>query len=297
MKLLERLKEKHRKNNKKSVDLPTVEAESKESGYTVNNPHNDINPVAVTIPKKEAKKVPSKHDTLVAEEKKRLANCVYDLVVIDFETTGLKSPLDTCIKGVKYDEILSVSIIDQDENVLLNTLCKPKMRKTWTKAQEINGISPAMVKDKQPFEDIFPTVKEILLKSKLVIAYNIDFERGFLLGYDAICDFVGGCKLREKIVWGADPMFMYSGYICNEKWQKLSTVARHFKYKFEAHDSLEDVKATLFCYKKMIEFINANEDKKYIYKYGFLYDVGVGRKGEWLDMNTYNIKDESLIKE
>lgn len=228
-------------------------------------------------------------------EKQRLKNCKYDLVVIDFETTGIKSPLEALQKGVKYDEVLSVSIIDQDGNTLLHTLCKPKFRKTWTSAQEVHGISPAMVKDKQPFEDIFPKVKEILLKSKLVIAYNIEFECEFLFGYDVLCDFIGGVKLREVMVWGADPMFLYSGYIGNEKWQKLTTAARHFKYKFEAHDSLEDVKATLYCYKKIIEFINVNTEKEYIYKYGFLYDNSVGIKGKWLDMNTYEIKDETLL--
>ncbi len=52
-----------------------------------------------------------------------------------------------------YDEILSVSIIDQDGNVLLNTLCKPQKRKSWASAQEIHGISPAMVKNQPTFED------------------------------------------------------------------------------------------------------------------------------------------------
>lgn len=245
---------------------------------------------------KEIEKKPSPYEILVAEEKERLDNCIYDLVVIDFETTGLKSPLKAYFDGGKYDEVLSVSVIDQDGNVLVNELCKPRNRKTWAKAQEIHGISPAMVKDKQPFEDIFPAVKEILLKSKLVIAYNIAFECGFLYGYDILCGTVRHDKLCQKMVWGSDTMFMYSGYTGNERWQKLSTAARHFKYKFEAHDSLEDVKATLFCYKKMIDFINANEEKEYIYRYGFLYDIDVGIKGKWLDMNTYEIKDETLIK-
>ncbi len=231
---------------------------------------------------------------IVENEIQRLNRCKYDLVVIDFETTGLKSPLHAFFNGVKYDEILSASIIDQDGNTLLHTLCKPKHHKTWAKAQEIHEISPAMVKDKPPFEAVFPKVKEILSSAKLVIAYNIEFELEFLWGYDAVCGFIGNGKIRENVVWGADPMLMYCAYKANERWQKLTTVAKHFKYKFDAHDSLEDVKATLFCYKKMIEFINANEGKDYIYKYGFLYDRGI--QGRWIDMNTYNITDESLIK-
>lgn len=300
-----------KKNNKPTVKINTAPPVN-QTPKKVNSPQSVIQPVRSVAPvrdiqpvkvendvkpeTKEIEKKPAPHDMLISEERKRLANCVYDLVVIDFETTGLKSPLEAFQRGVKHDEVLSVSVIDQDGNVLLNTLCKPKNRKTWAKAQEIHGISPAMVKDKQPFEDIFPAVKEILLKSKLVIAYNIAFECGFLFGYDVLCDFVGEGKLREKMVWGSDPMLMYSGYKGVERWQKLTTAARHFKYNFEAHDSLEDVKATLYCYKKLIEYINANEEKEYIYRYGFLYDIDVGIKGKWLDMNTYDIKDETLIK-
>lgn len=217
------------------------------------------------------------------EEEVRLAQCIYDVVVIDFETTGIKSPLDS----EKYDEVLSVSIIDQDGNVLLNSLCKPQRRKTWAKAEEIHGISPAMVKDQPTFEEIFPTIKEILYKSKVVVAYNIAFEMRFLWGFDLEFGKPGGTQLIRNVVWGPDPMLMYSAYKGNEKWQKLSSAAKHFKYKFDAHDSLEDVKATLHCYKKLLEYVENNPDKNYIIKYGFLYDDG--KKGRWFNYNTYDI--------
>lgn len=169
---------------------------------------------------KVIKSEPSKDNLLIEEEKNRLNNSKYDLVVIDFETTGIKTPLDSLLSGTKYDEVLSVSIIDQDGNTLLHTLCKPKLRKSWAKAQEIHGITPAMVKDKQPFEEVFPKVKEILLNSKLVIAYNIEFELGFLWGYDAICDFDGESTIKEGVVWGSDPMLMYCAYKGNDRYQK-----------------------------------------------------------------------------
>lgn len=270
-----------KKNDKKTNNIPEKEENIQAEEVTATQPQAEENEF-------------SKDNLLVEEEKNRLENCKYDLVVIDFETTGIKSPLKSILEDAKYDEILSVSIIDQDGNTLLHTLCKPKLRKSWAKAQEIHGISPAMVKDKQPFEEVFQKVKEILLNSKLVIAYNIEFELGFLWGYDAICDFVGKGKIRENVVWGADPMLMYCAYKSNERYQKLTAAAKHFKYNFEAHDSLEDVKATLFCYNKMIEFINANEDKEYIYKYGFLYEQGI--KGCWIDRNTFEISDETQIK-
>lgn len=36
------------------------------------------------------------------------------------------------------------------------------------------------------------------------------------------------------------------------KWFKLEQCAREYKYKFNAHDALEDAKATLHCYKSLL---------------------------------------------
>ena len=225
------------------------------------------------------------------KEKDRLAQCIYDFVVIDFETTGLKYPR---FDSNTFDEILSVSIIDQDGVVLLDTFCKPQVRKTWAKSQEIHGISPAMVKNAPTFQEVFPTVKEILCTAKYVIAYNIDFEFNFLRGFDYLFDFPGDTKIRSDVVWGPDPMLMYCAYKANERWQKLSAVAKHFKFEYTAHNSLEDTKATLHCYKKLLEYVKSNEDKNYIIKYGFIYNDAV--KGRWLDFYTNDISDESLIE-
>ena len=47
------------------------------------------------------------------------------------------------------------------------------------------------------------------------------------------------------------------------KWQSLTKCATYYGYEFKAHDSLEDVKATLYCYKKMEEDIErGNADRR-----------------------------------
>lgn len=238
-----------------------------------------IEPKPASVPAPEEKKpeppkrVDTPKDELAKLKEERLANCIYDLVVIDFETTGLNSNF---LSG-RMDEILSVAIIDQDGNTLLSTLCSTDDRKTWKKSEEIHGITPAMVKGMPSFSDILPQVKEILYKAKEVIAYNIPFEMGFLWAYDAINDFPGGTKIKEMVDWGADPMLMFSAYkgelsqYGDIKWQKLTTAARHFQYSFKAHDALEDVKATLHVYKCMQKYVAAYDDKEYILKYGKSY--------------------------
>ena len=161
------------------------------------------------------------------------------IVVIDFETTGFTA-------GV--DEVLQVSIIDENEQVLLNTYCKPINTKRWDEAERVHGITPLMVANELPFEDYVPKVLEILSGADYIIAYNARFEDSFLNAYGI------------KIAWDKwiDPMEIFANCIYHEhsphggyKWQKLSTCASYYMYSFNAHDSLEDVKATLYCYKEM----------------------------------------------
>lgn len=65
------------------------------------------------------------------------------IVTIDFETTGFTA-------GV--DEVLQVSIIDENYNTLLNTYCRPNNSDSWEDAQRVHGITPLMVMNELPFE-------------------------------------------------------------------------------------------------------------------------------------------------
>lgn len=163
----------------------------------------------------------------------------YKIVVLDLETTGFN----------KYDdEIVQVSIIDQDENVLLNEYCKPEYKTEWPEAAAVTGITPEIVADKKPFAFYAPIVEDILNNAEMILIYNAGFDAAFLhaKGLEFPDDIIRDVMLEFAEVYGE-----WNDYYCNYKWQKLSTAARYYGYMFNAHDSLEDVKATLYVFNCM----------------------------------------------
>lgn len=169
-------------------------------------------------------------------------------VVLDFETTGVNRYHD--------DEVVQVAIINQDEEILINELCKPKHHFTWSNAQRVHGISPSMVKDKPSFESYIDMIKNIFDSCDFIVCYNIAFEQGILKNYGMD---ISKYKFRDPMKEFA-PIYGEVGYRGGYKWQSLSTCAKYFGYSFEAHDALEDVKATRFCFEQ-IKSYNINKER------------------------------------
>ena len=170
-----------------------------------------------------------------------------NFIVIDFETTGTNYNYNS----PDMDEILSVSIINQDGEVLLHTLCNTERKKSWYGAQRIHGISPQDVQGKPTFAQILPQVLEILSSVDFVIAYNIIFEYNFVKSYIKRTNPIYSVNYQINWAMHKDPMHMYAEYIGSRKWIKLYEAAKSFGYIFNSHDSLEDVKATLFLYNQL----------------------------------------------
>lgn len=91
-------------------------------------------------------------------------------IVLDTETTGLYPGLD---------EILQISIIDGDGNMLLNNYYKPEHVDSWAAAARINHITKAMVKDKPSVYQDVEKIQAILNRAQEVVIYNAPFDLSF----------------------------------------------------------------------------------------------------------------------
>ena len=144
------------------------------------------------------------------------------IVVFDTETTGLDR---------KNDEIIQFSACDGEGNPLINTYLRPVRHTEWPGAMAVNGITPAMVADAPTLEEMSGRIKAVLESAKTLIGYNTP---------DVMIDFA-----RQYGEWDS--------YHEDYKWQKLVTAARYYGYEFKAHDSMNDVFATLYVYQMMQE--------------------------------------------
>ena len=154
-----------------------------------------------------------------------------DYVFVDTETTGLNH--DT-------DEILSVSVIDDEGICLFHSLIKPQRITEWGEAEKVNGISAEMVEHAPTFESVKAHLRDIF-RNKEVIIYNAGFDTVFL-----------GETLKESkavhccMQAFADYKQEWSEKHHAMKWFKLVNAVAEVnpKFSFKAHDSLEDCRAT-----------------------------------------------------
>lgn len=156
--------------------------------------------------------------------------------------------LDTETTGVTYDdEILQVSIIDGRGEVLFNEYVRPTGITEWPEAEGIHGISPAMVADKPTIEEYEPTLNRIIGAAKLIVGYNVEFDLDFLRRANVE---VPNAARTFDVMYKFAPVYGEKHFKGGYRWQKLAVCADYFGYEGngEFHDSLEDVRATLFCY-------------------------------------------------
>ncbi len=168
-----------------------------------------------------------------------------EILVLDTETTGFS----------KTDEILQLSIINGDGEVVMNEYFRPEHTRSWYYAEKVNHISPAMVEDKPAISERKREIENILHAAKVIVGYNLPFDQGMLIQNGI---YIPSAK-KVRYVDLMKPFAKTYGeksekYPGQFKYQKLITCAKYYGYTEEGwHDSLADTKATLYCFWKMVE--------------------------------------------
>lgn len=174
------------------------------------------------------------------------------VISIDTETTGLDSSVD---------EILQVSIVDKSGNPLYDCYFKPRNHTEWTEAEKVNHITPEMVRDFPDISIARTIINRILASAEKIIGYNTPFDLEFLAAagveIPADAEIVDVMQMFSEIKGDWDEV--RGGY----KWHKLTECAEYYGYEWSgaAHDSLEDARATMYCYKQIISAGKAGNDE------------------------------------
>ena len=178
-------------------------------------------------------------------------NTQNNAIAIDIETTGFDP---------KTDEIVQIAIVDEHAQPLFNSLIRPTHATSNAEALKVHGLTPSLLQNQPTLQDVAGQIQTILNQHPIEIGYNqINFDNKFLEN--------AGFKLPQKQI---DVMLLYSEYkaVPNNypegynktpyKWFKLTQCADDFDYpgKYQAHDSLNDAKATMYCFKEIWKYQN-----------------------------------------
>ena len=228
-----------------------------------------------------------------AKQKRDAENAHYGTVFLDIETTSYND------NSAKYDnDILQVSIIDENEDVLIDQYCKPRKKESWENASKINSIYFSAVSDCPRFLDVKPYVQDIFERADKIVVFDYYFVKDYLEKY----------KFDLHKFRLTTPVYELRQYnvahgIENPKWMTLENAADQFDLIYDRNNSLEDARAILKIYNFIEEQNNAvkkersenkidnsvkqkykqnvNADKNgYFYgkKIAFIYDVSIPKE-------------------
>ena len=142
-----------------------------------------------------------------------------ETVYLDTETTGVSDD----------DEMVELTIIDDDGKPLIDTLIKPKYHTSWPGAQRVHGISPIDVRHAPTQDRISNDIRKVV-KGKRVVIYNAPFDSKFLPELEDAQEII--CAMREFAKWN------------KSRWRSLTNATKIIGYEWEgAHRALADTLA------------------------------------------------------
>lgn len=181
--------------------------------------------------------------------KKTVAKPLGEYVVIDIETTGLDSGKDEII------EIAAILVKDREVIREFNKMINIDSN-IPSEVIKLTGISKSILKEKgSPLVDVISEFREFIGDYTL-ISHNLAFDVRFLR--EAI-EETGVLDITNQ---GIDTLSLARKRIRGLKSYRLEALMKHFKLSYEnPHRSLEDARATMALYHKLIEIRDSKKSK------------------------------------
>lgn len=253
--------------------------------------------------KREPRQAPQPPDSLYEQDHlaklaadqdaRRAANAHYGTVFLDIETTSYND------NSAKYDnDILQVSIIDENEDVLIDQYCKPRKKESWENASKINSIYFSAVSDCPRFLDVKPYVQDIFERADKIVVFDYYFVKDYLEKY----------KFDLHKFRLTTPVYELRQYnvahgIKNPKWMTLENAADQFDLIYDRNNSLEDARAILKIYNFIEEQNNAVKKERSenkidnSVKQKYKQNVNADKNGYFYGKKIAFIDDVSIPKE
>ena len=228
-----------------------------------------------------------------AKQKRDAENAHYGTVFLDIETTSYND------NSAKYDnDILQVSIIDENEDVLIDQYCKPRKKESWENASKINSIYFSAVSDCPRFLDVKPYVQDIFERADKIVVFDYYFVKDYLEKY----------KFDLHKFRLTTPVYELRQYnvahgIENPKWMTLENAADQFDLIYDRNNSLEDARAILKIYNYIEEQNNAVKKERSenkidnSVKQKYKQNVNADKNGYFYGKKIAFIDDVSIPKE
>jgi len=163
----------------------------------------------------------------------------HDLVVFDFETTGLDARQERIIE-IGAQRLRKMEVIDE-----YSTLVDPEVTLSET-ITKITGLDNKMLAGQPRIAEVMPAFLRFI-EGSVLVAHNAEFDMAFLsqscfrLGYD--------------LSWPAFCTLKLARVLLPELESKnLDTLAKYYDLQFEArHRSIGDVKVTVDVLRAMLD--------------------------------------------
>jgi len=156
-----------------------------------------------------------------------------DVIFLDTETTGVKPT----------DDIVDIAVISTGGDVLFQQLVKPS-RPIPSDTAAFNGISNAMVADAPDLRDVYP-VLTALLADRVVVAYNVDFDRSMLeaaatrRGLAPLESTTWSCAMEAYAAYNGESSWHRPGF----RWMSLEKATARLGIPKPTHRALADAEA------------------------------------------------------